>query len=172
MCTADGRWPRFHSRSSRTSMSVTSSPRSCMRRTSDGVTSVIRCLASVTRSAYDRSGMGGSVGYSRVCERRAARGERRLDVARPAPLAALYVERLRVRVHLGPGAERHGPLVVDVADGDAGQARNAECVGGFGEHVVEGACSVVRLLGAARAMAEQERAATVEETGHEELAHH
>jgi hypothetical protein len=45
--------------------------------------------------------------------------------AEAALSAEHYVKRTGIRVELGTGAERNGPLLVDVAERDAGHRRDA-----------------------------------------------
>src|SRR4051812_47763697 len=68
-------------------------------------------------------------------------------------------------------AQWDSPLLGDVSDRNARDARYAECVGQLSENIVEGASSARRLL-AIRAIAERDRLAAVESAAQLQLLKH
>src|SRR5689334_13266021 len=106
MHTAPGILQTLTSCGSRTSSSVTLSPRRCMSMTWSGSTSVMRVLASARRSAP------------------VFMTARETEVRSPD-----HHERFVIGVELGGGSERNRPLVGRVPNRKIGHARNCALVG-------------------------------------------
>ena len=82
------------------------------------------------------------------------------------------MERSAIGVELGHCAEWKRPLIVDVADRDAGERGDSRKVGRFAEHIIEVARACVARLGAFRKLPVRDTGDAGERAAQGELAEH